>query len=92
MPLPPADRAIHIALCFDDNFWAPAYAVMRSACLSSPRRKDLVFHLCEMAVTPEHKRDLDGIADEFGATVHYYDLAQNSEFKRICGPLPSTRP
>lgn len=64
---------------------------MRSACLSSPRRKDLVFHLCEMAVTPEHKRDLDGIADEFGATVHYYDLAQNSEFKRICGPLPSTR-
>ena len=35
---------IHIVLTFDDNFWAPAYAVARSICLST-RRRDLVFHL-----------------------------------------------
>ncbi len=36
---------LHIALSFNDKFWAPAYAVMRSICLTSTRRKDIVFHL-----------------------------------------------
>ncbi len=37
------DTAIHIALTFDDGFWAPAFATMRSIALSSRRRSDLNF-------------------------------------------------
>jgi len=36
-------RPDHIALTFDDYFWAPAYATMRSVCLTTRRRADLVF-------------------------------------------------
>ena len=33
---------IHIALTFDDSYWAPAYATMRSICLTTRRRGDIV--------------------------------------------------
>ena len=59
---------IHIALTFDDNFWAPAYALMRSVCLFTRRRRDLVFHLCHRTLLPAHQTDLEGIAEEFGGT------------------------
>ncbi|HEX4297526.1 MAG TPA: glycosyltransferase family 8 protein [Devosia sp.] len=83
--------AIHIALTFDDNFWAPAYAVMRSACLSTRRRRDLVFHLGVAGITPGHRLDLEKIASEFGATQVFYDLTQNQDFLRICGPLRASK-
>ena len=60
---------IHIALTFDDNFWAPACAVIRSASLSTRRRTDLVFHLCVQAISAEHRRDIDSISEELGATL-----------------------
>ena len=40
---------IHIVLAFDDQYWAPAYAVMRSVCLFTFRRKDMRFHIFHRA-------------------------------------------
>lgn len=85
------DDRIHVALTFDDNFWAPAYAVMRSICLSSRRRRDMVFHLCVQDLTDEHRRDLEGIAGEFGATQIFYDLSQNETFNAIRTALRTGR-
>ena len=42
---------IHVVLTFDDNFWAPAYATMRSICLASRQRGNLTFHVCTTALT-----------------------------------------
>jgi len=82
---------IHIALTFDDNFWAPAYALMRSVCLFSHRRGDLVFHLCHRTLRPEHKTDLDAIAREFGAKLHYYDLDRSELFADIARRMPENK-
>ena len=54
---------MHIALTFDDNFWAPAYATMRSVCLFTHRRSELVFHLCHRTITDQHRADLAKIRD-----------------------------
>ena len=85
------DRAIHIALTFDDNFWAPAYATMRSICLFSKRRTDLVFHLLHRTLTPQHRVDLEAIAIEFGASLRWYDLDQSTLFKDIAARMPENR-
>jgi lipopolysaccharide biosynthesis glycosyltransferase len=74
---------IHIALTFDDGFWAPAYAVMRSACLASRRRADLVFHLVYKGLSPEHRQRLGAITDEFGATLRDYPLDSNADFQEL---------
>lgn len=71
---------IHIALTFDDGFWAPAYATMRSVCLASRRRSDLVFHLFHRGLTPRHRAQLEEIPHEFGAALIDYDLSANSAF------------
>lgn len=84
--LPP--NAIHVALAFDDNFWAPAYAVMRSICLTTTRRADLVFHLCHDRMKPERRDDLDKIGTEFGATLLFYPLEANQDFNATCRALP----
>lgn len=68
---------IHIALTFDDAFWAPAYATMRSACLTSFRREDLRFHLLTREVSAEHRQVLGEIETEFGAKLLDYDLTGN---------------
>lgn len=81
---------IHIALAFDDNFWAPAYAVMRSACLSTRRRSDLVFHLLHMPISDAHKHDLEGISREFGATLVYYPLAESELFDFFVAGMPAS--
>ena len=56
---------IHIALTFDDGFWAPAYATMRSVALSSERPGDLVFHLLHKQLSAAHRAVLDDIPAEF---------------------------
>ncbi|MBU1174796.1 MAG: glycosyltransferase family 8 protein [Alphaproteobacteria bacterium] len=76
-------QPIHIALTFDDNYWAPAYATMRSVCLATHRRKDLVFHLCHRTLTKRHVADLSRITDEFGATLAWYDLDKDARFADI---------
>jgi lipopolysaccharide biosynthesis glycosyltransferase len=74
---------IHIVLTFDDRYWAPAYALMRSICLFTYRRKDLSFHLFTTSISPEHRSALEQIAAEFGATQTFYDIPQNPHFAAI---------
>ena len=81
---------IHIVLAFDDNFWAPAYTVMRSICLSTHRRGDVVFHLLHMPITDEHRHDLDGITREFGATLRWYPLEKSDLFDFFAAGLPAS--
>ena len=76
-------KPIHIALTFDDNFWAPAFATMRSVCLATHRKADLHFHLCHLPLTGEHRADLENIATEFGAHLHWYDISKLEQFTDI---------
>ena len=56
-----------IALTYDDNFWAPAFATMRSVCLVALHRQELKVHLFHRTLTPGHKADLEATRDEFPA-------------------------
>lgn len=85
----PSTGAVHIALTFDNSFWAPAYALMRSICLATHRRKDLVFHLCHRPLSDDHRADLDRITEEFGAALRYYDLTKTEKFKELAGRVPN---
>jgi lipopolysaccharide biosynthesis glycosyltransferase len=82
---------IHIALTFNDAFWAPAYAVMRSACLSSRRRGEIVFHLCHDGLSDEHANVLRTITSEFGAQLVFHPLRGNERFSDISRGLPVAR-
>ena len=82
---------IHIALTFDDNFWAPAYATMRSVCLFSHRRADLVFHLCHRTLSPAHKADLEAITAEFPVELRWYDLDQSELFRDVARRMPENK-
>lgn len=86
-----AGQSLHIALTFDDNFWAPAYATMRSVCLFTRRRSDLVFHLFHRPLTTAHRADLEVIANEFGAQLRFYDLDNSSLFSDIALRMPENR-
>lgn len=81
---------IHIVLAFDDNFWAPAYTVMRSVCLSTHRRGDLVFHLLHMPISDEHRYDIEGVVREFGASLRWYPVADSALFDFFVAELPAT--
>jgi lipopolysaccharide biosynthesis glycosyltransferase len=83
--------AMHVALTFDDNFWAPAYATMRSVCLFSHRREDLVFHLCHRTLTAEHRADLERIREEFPIELRWYDLDQSAMFQDIAKRMPENK-
>ncbi len=82
---------IHVALTFDDNFWAPAYATMRSVCLFTHRRADLVFHLCHRTLSAAHRADLEAITAEFPVRLHWYDLDQSELFRDIATRMPENR-
>lgn len=83
--------AMHVALTFDDNFWAPAYATMRSVCLFTHRRADLVFHLCHRTLSTAHRADLEKIRDEFPVELRWYDLDQSELFRDIAGRMPENK-
>lgn len=83
--------AIHVALTFDDNFWAPAYALMRSVCLFTHRRRDLVFHLFHRTLSPDHHADLETIAGEFGARLVFHPLDRDGLFADIARRMPENR-
>lgn len=82
---------IHIALTFDDGYWAPAFATMRSICLHTHRRSDLVFHLCHRPLSETSRTDLLMIEEEFGASLRFYDLTENEEFLQLIAELPYHR-
>lgn len=83
--------AIHIALTFDDNFWAPAFATMRSICLFTHRRDELVFHLLHRTLSDEHRADLSEITAEFPVSLRWYDLDQSDMFRDIAGRMPENK-
>jgi len=78
---------MHVALTFNDRYWALAFTVMRSICLTTKRRNDVVFHLCHTALEPDHAAALDRIAEEFGATLVHYDPEQNAVFADLVATL-----
>ncbi|MCB1020944.1 MAG: hypothetical protein KDC27_13510 [Acidobacteria bacterium] len=82
---------LDIVLCFDDYFWAPAYATMRSVAISTRRRADLVFHLVHWKLAPEHRADLDAITQEFGARLLDYPLEAHTAITAELDELPGTR-
>jgi len=83
------DRNIHVALAFDNNFWAPAYTVMRSICFHTREHAQVEFHLCEYNISDKHRADLDQIAEEFGAKLHHYDVLQLDSFRHAEAMLPA---
>ncbi|AKR56752.1 hypothetical protein XM25_13300 [Devosia sp. H5989] len=82
---------IHVALTFDDRYWAPAYATMRSICLVSRRRADLVFHLMHMGLSEEHRQLLLPITEEYGAELRFYDLEADPALLDQVRQLPPVR-
>jgi lipopolysaccharide biosynthesis glycosyltransferase len=83
---------IHVALTFDDNFWAPAYAVMRSACLAARQASDLTFHLIHVELGAEHSRQFDAITEEFSAKLVHIDLTQHPAYRAFIAELPIGKP
>ncbi len=81
-------QAIHVALIFDDNFWAPAYATMRSVCLFSRSREQLVFHLLHRTLSDAHRADLLRITEEFPVQLRWYDLDQLPLFQELIARIP----
>jgi lipopolysaccharide biosynthesis glycosyltransferase len=80
--------AIDVALTFDTNFWAPAFATMRSICLFTKRRTDLTFHLCHRPLRPDQIEDLFELESEFGVTLKFYDITASSSFNDKIANLP----
>lgn len=78
-------------LAFDGGFWAPAYATMRSTCLFSLRRQDLVFHLCCRGVSDQHRVALSRIGAEFGATLIWHDLDRDATFNIAVADLKHSK-
>src|SRR5690606_14017571 len=83
--------AMHIALTFDDNFWAPAYATMRSVCLFTHRPQVLVFHLCHRTLSDAHRADLERIGEEFPVELRWYDLDRSEMFRDIAARMPENK-
>ncbi|HTJ57867.1 MAG TPA: glycosyltransferase family 8 protein [Devosiaceae bacterium] len=84
--------SLHVALTFDDNYWAPAFAVMRSTCLATRRPADLTFHLIHIGLMPAHRAEFDAIAAEFPATIRHIDLAAEPAYRELIADLPIGRP
>lgn len=75
---------IEIAMAFDDAFWAPTYATMRSICLTTHHPERLRFHLLHRPLTPEHLDAIAGIARDYGAELNFIDIdARNILSDRI---------
>jgi lipopolysaccharide biosynthesis glycosyltransferase len=71
---PRGHGVIDIALTFDDNFWAPAYASIRSVCVSTHHPEQLRFHLLQSGLTAEHRAAIETVATDYGATLNFVDL------------------
>jgi lipopolysaccharide biosynthesis glycosyltransferase len=80
--------AIHIALTFDDGFWAPAYATMRSVCLASGDRDSLVLHPIHSGLSQAHRQVIDTLADEFPVAVRHLDLDDRADYAALVEKLP----
>jgi len=79
---------IHIALTFDDRFWAPAFATFRSLCLASFRRDDLVLHAIHSGLSAAHRASFAALTDEFPVTLRHIDLADHRAYADFARTLP----
>jgi len=82
---------LHVALAFDEKFAVPAYATMRSICLMTTRRKELVFHLCHPGLGKKSLGILEKLTEEFGAKIVHYDLGANNDYQHFAAILPHTK-
>ncbi|HHS82109.1 MAG TPA: glycosyltransferase family 8 protein [Devosia sp.] len=82
---------LHVALAFDAAYVLPAYATMRSVCLSTRRRADLMFHLCHPGLDSSAREDLARIHSEFGARLRHHDLSADEGYQHLATTLPHTR-
>lgn len=85
-----SDR-LQIALTFDDNFWAPAYATIRGICATTSRRADIDFHLIHPGLSDQHAAQLRTIHEEFGAILHFYDLSHDAALNARIAAFPRIR-
>lgn len=85
------DERMRVVLVFDGNFWAPAYATMRSIALSTKRRNELVFHLCCRGLSAEQRQDLLEIEREFGASLVWHDLDSDQNFQAALSGLKDSK-
>lgn len=80
-----------IVLTFDDNFWGPGYATMRSLCLTSRDPKILRFHVFHTGLRPENRAPVDSIATDYGAEVRLIDLTQSDILGARIAAFPRIR-
>lgn len=75
---------IEIAMAFDDAFWAPTYATMRSICLTTHHPEQLRFHLLHRTLTAAHHAAIASVGKEYGAQIDFIDIdARNILSERI---------
>jgi lipopolysaccharide biosynthesis glycosyltransferase len=84
-------QSVEIALTFDDNFWAPAYATMRSVCLSSKHPARIRFHLVHTGLTPEHAAVLESIGTDYGAQLTFIDISHSELLKSRIAAFPAIK-
>ena len=90
VPEQPGDP-IHIALTFDDNFWAPTYATMRGICATTSLRQTIHFHLIHTAISDQHAERLRSIHAEYGSTVQFYDISRDAALNAKIQAFPKIR-
>lgn len=80
-----------IVLTFDDNFWGPAYATMRSLCLTSTDPTALRFHVCHTGLKPDNLAIIQSIARDYGAALHLTDLQKSDILGARIAAFPRIR-
>lgn len=76
-------KKIHIVQVFDNAFWAPAFATMRSVCLTTHRAGDLVFHAYFRDVDLENQDKLKSLVAEFGCEINFYDVDADKRISEV---------
>ena len=86
-----AGQEQHIALCVNAMFWPPAFAVIRSICLTATQREKLRFHLVVAGIPRMLLEDLKTLNEEFGVSIDVIELDQHDRFSKIVEALPTTK-
>lgn len=83
---------IDIAMAFDDAFWAPTYATMRSICLTTHHPEQLRFHLMHRTLTPEHHDAIASIGRDYGAKLEFIDIDAGDILTKRIAAFPRVTP
>jgi len=82
---------IDIAMAFDDGFWAPTYAAMRSVCLTTHHPEAIRFHLLHRTLTPEHRDAIERIGREHEASLNFIPLDGSGILEERIAGFPRIR-